>query len=103
MQAGMPIADLLKTASVEAAHGPQITRPSDSNQPFGSLLRDAIGSVQNLEAQASQATEGLLRGDGVDIHTAMIATQKADLAFEMALSVRNKAVAAYQQMMNMQF
>jgi flagellar hook-basal body complex protein FliE len=103
MQAGMPIADLVKTASVEAANGPQNARPSGSSQPFGSLLRDAIGSVQNLEAQASQATEGLLRGDGVDIHTAMIATQKADLAFEMALSVRNKAVAAYQQIMNMQF
>jgi flagellar hook-basal body complex protein FliE len=103
MQAGMQIADLLKTGITEAARGPQSTRPSDSNQPFGNMLRDAIGSVQNLEDQASQVTEGLLRGDGVDIHTAMIATQKADLAFEMALSVRNKAVAAYQQIMNMQF
>jgi flagellar hook-basal body complex protein FliE len=103
MQAGMPIADLLKTVAVEPSGGPQTGSPLDSKQPFGNLLRDAIGSVQNLETQASQATEGLLRGDGVDIHTAMIATQKADLAFEMALSVRNKAVAAYQQIMNMQF
>ena len=103
MQTVIQIADQLKTGIVDAARPPQSARPSDSNQPFGNLLRDAIGSVQSLEAQASQATEGLLRGDGVDIHTAMIATQKADLAFEMALSVRNKAVAAYQQIMNMQF
>jgi flagellar hook-basal body complex protein FliE len=103
MHAGMQIADLIKTGNAEAASALQTTRPSESSQPFGNVLRDAIGSVQNLEAQASQATEGLLRGDGVDIHTAMIATQKADLAFEMALSVRNKAVAAYQQIMNMQF
>jgi flagellar hook-basal body complex protein FliE len=46
---------------------------------------------------------GMLAGDGVDIHDAMIATQKADMAFELALAVRNKAVAAYQQVMGMQF
>jgi flagellar hook-basal body complex protein FliE len=39
----------------------------------------------------------------VEIHDAMIATQKASLAFELALQVRNKAVAAYQQMSGMQF
>jgi flagellar hook-basal body complex protein FliE len=33
----------------------------------------------------------------------MIATQKASMAFELALSVRNKAVAAYQQVIGMQF
>jgi flagellar hook-basal body complex protein FliE len=44
-----------------------------------------------------------LNGKGVEIHDAMIATQKADMAFELTLQVRNKAVAAYQQMMGMQF
>ena len=44
-----------------------------------------------------------MAGNGTDIHTAMIATQKADLAFEMALAFRNKAVGAYQQMMSTQF
>jgi flagellar hook-basal body complex protein FliE len=44
-----------------------------------------------------------MSGQGVDVHEAMIATQKANLAFEMALAVRNKAVAAYQQVMQMQF
>ena len=39
-----------------------------------------------------------MAGNGTDIHTAMIATQKADLAFEMALAFRNKAVGAYQQL-----
>jgi len=46
---------------------------------------------------------GLLNGQGVEIHDAMIATQKADMAFQLALEVRNKAVGAYQQMLNMQF
>ena len=56
-----------------------------------------------LEQNATKTVSGLLAGDGTDVHTAMIATQKADLAFEMALSFRNKAVGAYQQLMSTQF
>ena len=44
-----------------------------------------------------------MTGAGVDVHQAMIATQKAQMAFELALSVRNKAVQAYQSVMGMQF
>jgi flagellar hook-basal body complex protein FliE len=71
--------------------------------PFGDLLKDAVDGVDGLEQQASTAVEGLLQGSGVDVHDAMIATQKADMAFELTLAVRNKAVAAYQQVMSMQF
>jgi flagellar hook-basal body complex protein FliE len=46
---------------------------------------------------------GLMTGSGVDVHQAMIATQKASMAFELALAVRNKAVQAYQQVIGMQF
>ena len=71
--------------------------------PFGDLLRSAVTGVNDLQQQASSAVTGMLTGNGVDIHDAMIATQKADMAFELALQVRNKAVGAYQQMMQMQF
>ena len=71
--------------------------------PFASLFQDAMHNVQDLEDKASTAVQGLLDGSGVDGHTAMIATGDADTAFEMSLAVRNKAVAAFQQMMSMQF
>lgn len=71
--------------------------------PFGDALRNAVAGVDGLEQQATTAVQGLLQGTGGDIHQAMIATQKADIAFELALAVRNKAVAAYQQVMGMQF
>ena len=71
--------------------------------PFGSLLTDSVGQVTALENQAHAAVNGLMTGSGVDVHQAMIATQKADMAFELALSVRNKAVQAYQSVMGMQF
>jgi flagellar hook-basal body complex protein FliE len=71
--------------------------------PFSDLLTDAVGQVNQLETQARTAVEGLMTGSGVDVHQAMIATQKADMGFEMALAVRNKAVQAYQQVIGMQF
>lgn len=74
-----------------------------SPQPFADLLVDAVGSVNKLEDQARSAVTGLISGTGVDVHQAMIATQKADMAFELALAVRNKAVQAYQTVVGMQF
>lgn len=71
--------------------------------PFSNLLTDAVGQVSSLETQARATVDGLMTGSGVDVHQAMIATEKADMAFELALAVRNKAVQAYQQVMGMQF
>lgn len=72
-------------------------------QPFADLLTDAVGQVDHLESEAHAAVTGLMTGSGVDIHQAMIATQKANMAFEMVLAVRNKAVQAYQSVIGMQF
>jgi flagellar hook-basal body complex protein FliE len=71
--------------------------------PFGGILKDAIEQVGNLEDQAHSAAVDLMTGKGVDVHQAVIAAQKADMAFELTISVRNKAVQAYQSVMGMQF
>jgi flagellar hook-basal body complex protein FliE len=76
---------------------------SASPTPFSELLTDAVGQVDQLETQAHTAVAGLMTGSGVDVHQAMIATQKASMSFELALAVRNKAVQAYQQVIGMQF
>ena len=74
-----------------------------SPTPFGDLLSEAVGQVDALESQARSAVEGLMSGKGVDVHQAMIATEKAEMGFELMLSVRNKALSAYQQILGMQF
>ena len=79
------------------------TAGAPGNSPFGDLLTDAIGKVGHLEEQARTAVEGLMTGSGVDVHQAMIASEKASMAFEMALAVRNKAIQSYQSVMGMQF
>lgn len=76
---------------------------AESTDVFGGLLQAAQEQIRTTDTKAQQAVSGLLSGQGVEVHEAMIATQQADLTFELALQVRNKAVAAYQQMMQMQF
>jgi flagellar hook-basal body complex protein FliE len=71
--------------------------------PFSGMFQSMIAQTSGLESKANATITGLMNGSGVELHDAMIATQKADLSFELALQVRNKAVAAYQQMMSMQF
>jgi len=70
---------------------------------FGGTFHAAAQEIGKLETDAENAVVGLLNGQGVEVHDAMIATQRSDLAFQLALQVRNKAVSAYQQMMQMQF
>lgn len=79
------------------------TAPTAPPAPFADLLTEAVGEVQHLEQQAKGAIEGLISGRGVDVHEAMIAAQKAGMGFELVLAVRNKALAAYQQVIGMQF
>ena len=88
-----------ETAKLLSAQGEQST----ASAPFADLMNDAVGAVNQLEKQADAAVTGLMTGSGVNVHQAMIADQKAGLAFEMVLAVRNKAVEAYQSVMGMQF
>ena len=99
----MPIAPLSGLPPVQLSQVAGAAPTAQPGAPFAALMRNAMQQMQTLETNATHAVDGLMAGNGTDIHTAMIATQKADLAFEMALSFRNKAVGAYQQLMNTQF
>ncbi|MDR3797070.1 MAG: flagellar hook-basal body complex protein FliE, partial [Terracidiphilus sp.] len=90
------------SSGITSPFASQAAKPTASS-PFAELMTDAIGQVNALQQQAQTAVTGLMTGSGVDVHKAMIATQKADMAFELVLAVRNKAVQAYQSVMGMQF
>jgi flagellar hook-basal body complex protein FliE len=99
----MPIPPVSGLPPVQLSQVAGMAPSAQPGAPFAALMRNAMQQMQTLETNAAQAVDGLMTGNGTDIHTAMIATQKADLAFEMALSFRNKAVGAYQQLMSTQF
>jgi flagellar hook-basal body complex protein FliE len=69
---------------------------------FQSLLENTIRQVEGVRQDADQATAHFLSGEQEDLHTVALATQRAELAFDMFLQVRNKVVQAYQEVMRMQ-
>jgi flagellar hook-basal body complex protein FliE len=69
---------------------------------FQKVLSNAIGSVESLRNDASESVQKFLTGENEELHTTILATQKAELAFELGLQVRNKVVDAYQEVMKMQ-
>ncbi len=82
----------------------EIVKSSEGSSPgaFQDALSHAIQSVENNSQQASQSVEQFLTGEGGELHTAVLATQRAELEFELFMQVRNKIVGAYQEIMRMQ-
>jgi flagellar hook-basal body complex protein FliE len=81
--------------------------PSDSiSEPEGSFadtLNDVMNQMGGLQADAGTKVASVLEGNGGDVHSALIAVEKADLSFQLMLQVRNKIVSAYQEISRMQF
>ena len=69
---------------------------------FQSMFENYIGQVQRAQDVAQQSQDNFLNGGGEELHSVALATQRADLEFEMFLQVRNKVVSAYQEIMKMQ-
>jgi flagellar hook-basal body complex protein FliE len=58
--------------------------------------------VENAHSNAAQSVQQFLSGSGDDLHSTILATQRADLEFQMFMQVRNKVVSAYQEIMKLQ-
>jgi flagellar hook-basal body complex protein FliE len=69
---------------------------------FKSLLNSAIQNVSTTQNNADAAVQSFLSGESDELHSTILATQRADLQFEMFMQVRNKVVSAYQEVMRMQ-
>lgn len=68
---------------------------------FSTMLKDAINQVNETQATSDVYTNKLVNGQDVELHDVMIASQKANVTLNTALSIRNKAVEAYQEVMRM--
>ena len=78
--------------------GTEATQPAPGAD-FGTMLKQAIGTLGSLGAQADASSLKLATGQPVDIHEVMLNTEQASLGFQVALQVRNKLIDAYQDIM----
>ena len=83
---------------------PEAGRPAGEGgggAAFQDVFSNAIQNVEAFGRNASASVERFLAGEGEELHTTILATQRAELSFEMFLQVRNKVVSAYQEIMRM--
>jgi flagellar hook-basal body complex protein FliE len=69
---------------------------------FQSAFADAISKVESFQQNAQSSVNRFLSGEGEELHNVAIASQEAELSFQLFMQVRNKIVTAYQQVMQMQ-
>lgn len=78
------------------------SKKTSGESSFSDILSDAIDSAQSSEGIAQNENAALLTGETDDLHTPVIEAQKAELALNLAIQIRNKVISAYNDVMHMQ-
>ena len=96
----IPAADLEKLSAGMAL--PQPNLPETGSTSFQNYLGRFVQEVSDKQNAAGQAVTGLLSGQNVSLHQAMISMEEANVSFQMMVEVRNRLLDSYQELMRMQ-
>lgn len=100
----MDITPLQMTPVHSSAHS-HIGEIKVDKQPvksFGEFMVDALKKTNELELESEKLNAALAAGRIEDISQVVVASQKAEIALQLTLQLRNRATAAYQEIMRMQ-
>ena len=100
----MEIQPLEMTPVQMSAHS-HLNDPEPVEEPvksFGDLLVDALKKTNELQLESDELNVALAAGRVEDISQVVVASQKAEIALNLTLQLRNRAVSAYQEIMRMQ-
>ncbi|ASD62505.1 flagellar hook-basal body complex protein FliE [Bdellovibrio bacteriovorus] len=89
-----------KSLSIE--NTPSASSTSGTGKSFADTLKDAVGSVNEMQKASDKAMQNLATGKTDNVADVMIAAEKADIALKVMVQVRNKIIDAYQEVMKMQ-
>ena len=84
------------------ASGSRLSVGGADSGDFGSIVKDAVESIDSTQKSAEQEIAKAVTGESPDLHKTIIALQTADLKFQLGLQVRNKLIGAYEEIMRMQ-
>jgi len=79
-----------------------ITQTGNAGSAFSDMVGKLVSDVSVKQAQAGQAWQGVLSGQGVPLHQAVIASEEAAVSFQLMVEVRNKLLESFQELMRMQ-
>ena len=78
------------------------TIPEPEVKSFGQYLVDTLKETNTLQQKSDAMNAALAAGEVDDISQVVIAGQKAEIALQLTMQVRNRALSAYQELMRMQ-
>lgn len=81
---------------------PVMKTENNPAETFKNIFNEAIQKVDHLSKESEVLTNKLMTGQVQDIHQVMIAGQKASIALQLTVQVRNKVIESYQEIMRMQ-
>lgn len=88
-------------AGLEATPAQDTGKPGAPNESFATTLKTATDTVNQLQEQSGALSAQFVRGETNDLVGVMVASQKANVAFQGLVHTRNHLVKAYQEIMNM--
>ena len=101
--------DEITIGGITGPQAPQPVGPKPASDPeqisgpsFKEYLTDSIGEIQRLQTAADETINNLVAGEVTNVSEAMIAIEKANMAFLTLLQVRNKIISAYEEIQRMQ-
>jgi flagellar hook-basal body complex protein FliE len=99
----IPFREIETIGTIDPTKGLSPAGKTESTAPsFESALGQMVSQVTGKQAAASEAVTGLLSGQSVSLHQAMIAMEEANVSFQLMVEVRNKLLESYQELMRMQ-
>lgn len=69
---------------------------------FAATLKELIADVNQMQIESGSMQESFVRGEPVELHDVMIASQKASTSFKLLLELRNKGLDLYREVSRMQ-
>jgi flagellar hook-basal body complex protein FliE len=69
---------------------------------FGDALKRALNDVSDLQGESKELIGAFLRGEPVELHQVMAASEEASISLEILVEIRNKLTDAYRSVMNVQ-
>lgn len=91
----MNIPAVSAAASSLPSVGPATPLAAPPEASFLDLFKDVVSDVSHLQDEARNAIDAFVRGEPIELHQVMAATEEASLSLEMLVEMRNRFVEAY--------
>jgi flagellar hook-basal body complex protein FliE len=97
-----PILPITAPAAIPDPITPAVGSIANGGSAFRDVFAAAVQSVEGAGNEAAASAQRFLAGEGEELHTTIMAAQKAELAFDLFLQARNKVISAYTEVMHLQ-